>query len=387
LRDKRAVKNKLLILFLIVVLTGSARAASSSASYKITTGIFDAGAGAISSTSYHLSGKARERQIAVQSSSAFALNGGFLKSAYFGAVTPVLAPVVTSIVPNSALNTGTVNITNLGGANFAAGASVKLSKSGQPDINATNVAVVSAVKITCTLDLTGAAGGAWDVTVTNPDGRSGTLPSAFTVTFAAPTVSSITPKSGVNNAVISITNLAGTHFRAGVNVKLSKSGASDIIASNIVVVSSTQISCQFDLIGKTAGFWDVIVVNDDSQSGTLTQGFAVETPVIMVTKPIESSQPVFNPSTGSTTLSFSLGRATDDQGNPATIIIYVYNIRGERVYQTTFLAKVGDNSVVWDGLTAFKAYVSSGVYIVQVIAKTADGKTTKISEMKLIVTR
>ncbi|MFA5800839.1 MAG: hypothetical protein WC840_07895, partial [Candidatus Peribacteraceae bacterium] len=193
------MKKKLVVFGMIIFLFGGAVfAAGFSASYKITTGVFDAGTGAISSTSYHLSGKARERQIAVQSNSAFALNGGFLKSAYFGAVTPILAPVVTSIAPVSALNTGTVNITNLGGANFAAGASVKLSKSGQPDINATNVAVVSAVKITCTLDLTGAAGGAWDVTVTNPDGRSGTLPSAFTVTFAAPTVSSITPKSGVN---------------------------------------------------------------------------------------------------------------------------------------------------------------------------------------------
>jgi hypothetical protein len=380
------MKKKLAVVGLtIVIFAGAAFAVGSSASYKITTEILDSGAASGSSATYRVLGKARQHEINSPASSGFTLGGGFMKSAYFGAAA--LAPVVISIAPNTGANSGPVNITNLGGANFLPGATVKLSKSGQADIIATSVAIVNVSQITCTFDLTGAASGLWNVTVTNTDGRSGTLPSAFTVTFAAPTVTSITPNTGVNNAVVNISNLAGTNFRSGAAVKLSKTGESDIIGANIVISSATQITCQFDLNGKTAGLWDVVVTNEDGQSGTLTQGFAITTPTITVTKPIASDKPVFDPAKGPMTLSVGLSKATDDAGNPITIFIYVYSIRGERIYQTSFPARVGDNSVTWDGLTAFKSYLSSGVYIVQVVAKTADGKSTKISETKIIVSK
>ena len=41
---------------------------------------------------------------------------------------------------------------------------------------------MSSTQITCSFDLTGAATGTWDVTVTNPDTQSGTLAAGFTVT-------------------------------------------------------------------------------------------------------------------------------------------------------------------------------------------------------------
>lgn len=92
------------------------------------------------------------------------------------------APQVNSITPNTGANTGVVHITNLAGANFQSGATVKLSKTGQANISATNVDVVSPSRITCDFDLTGAATGAWNVVVTNPDSQSGTLPAGFSVT-------------------------------------------------------------------------------------------------------------------------------------------------------------------------------------------------------------
>ena len=91
------------------------------------------------------------------------------------------APTVTSITPNTGQNTGTVHITNLAGTNFQAGATVKLTRSGQSDIPATNVTVVNASQITCDFDLTGAAAGLWNVVVTNPDAQSGMLANGFTV--------------------------------------------------------------------------------------------------------------------------------------------------------------------------------------------------------------
>lgn len=100
-----------------------------------------------------------------------------------GAAAP---PTVTSITPNTGANTGNVPVT-IAGSDFQAGAAVKLTKTGQPDINATGVAVVSAGQITANFDLTGTATGAWNVVVTNPDAQSGTLSNGFTVTFSGKT--------------------------------------------------------------------------------------------------------------------------------------------------------------------------------------------------------
>jgi hypothetical protein len=97
------------------------------------------------------------------------------------------APTVTSITPSSGNNTGTVHITDLAGSNFQSGATVKLTKSGQSDLNATSVTVASASKITCDFNLASAAAGQWNVVVTNPDAQSGTLSNGFTVMAPTPT--------------------------------------------------------------------------------------------------------------------------------------------------------------------------------------------------------
>ena len=100
---------------------------------------------------------------------------------YLGSAPSTTAPIVTSITPATGVNTGAVHITNLTGSNFQSGAAVALTRSGQSAINATNVTVVSASQITCTLNLTGAAPGQWNVVVTNTDTESGQLSNGFTV--------------------------------------------------------------------------------------------------------------------------------------------------------------------------------------------------------------
>ena len=205
---------------------------------------------------------------------------GFLMN---GFVVTALAPTVTSITPNSGLNTGSVSITNLAGTYFQTGAAVKLTKSGQSDIVATGVTVMSATQITGSFNLTGKALGQWNVVVTNPDAQSGALTNGFAVTAPAPTLISITPNSGLNTGSVSITNLAGTYFQTGAAVKLAKSGETDIAATGVTVVSPTQITCAFDLTGKAAGQWNVVVTNPDAQSGTLNNGFTVTAPAPTVT--------------------------------------------------------------------------------------------------------
>jgi C1A family cysteine protease len=95
-------------------------------------------------------------------------------------------PTVNSITPNTGANTGSI-ATSIAGSDFQNGATVKLARTGQPDIHATGVVVVNANQITGNFDLTGAAAGAWNVVVTNPDAQSGTLSNGFTVTFSGKT--------------------------------------------------------------------------------------------------------------------------------------------------------------------------------------------------------
>ncbi len=91
----------------------------------------------------------------------------------------------------------------------------------------------------------------------------------------APTVTSITPSTGGNSASVSITNLAGTGFLSTPTVVLRKSGQSDITATNVVLVSSGQLTCTLSLSSAVPGAWDVVVTNPDSQSGVLTAGFTI----------------------------------------------------------------------------------------------------------------
>ena len=185
-------------------------------------------------------------------------------------------PTIASITPLTGLNNASINITNLAGANFVSGATVKLTKAGQSDIVSTDVGFLGSTQLTCTLPITGAAVGLWNVVVTNPDTQSVTLANGFMITsLTAPTLTAITPGAGSNAASLNITNLAGTNFVSGSTVKLTKSGQADISATNVTVVSATQITCTLPISGAAAGAWNVVVTNPDTQSASLTNGFTV----------------------------------------------------------------------------------------------------------------
>ncbi|MFC2140683.1 pre-peptidase C-terminal domain-containing protein [Acidobacteriota bacterium] len=95
--------------------------------------------------------------------------------------TTVALPKITSVSPNKGGNAGSVRVT-INGQYLDSHAAVKLSKTGQTDIIASNVTGSSqGTQLEATLDLTGKTPGTWDVTVTNPGGGSNTLSNAFTI--------------------------------------------------------------------------------------------------------------------------------------------------------------------------------------------------------------
>lgn len=91
-------------------------------------------------------------------------------------------PTITSVSPLSGINSSSVSVT-ITGTNLPSGSTVKLTLSGQPDINGTGIVSSGGNTIlTGNFDLTSVAPGGWNIVVTTPSGKVATQPAGFTVT-------------------------------------------------------------------------------------------------------------------------------------------------------------------------------------------------------------
>jgi uncharacterized repeat protein (TIGR02059 family) len=174
------------------------------------------------------------------------------------AVINKLVPTVTGINPTSGTVDGGTVVT-VTGTRFTGATSVKFgAKAG------TVLTVDSNTQITITSP-DGVAGAVVHVTVTTPGGTSATS-DADRFTYApAPSVTGIAPETGINTGSVSVT-ITGTDFVNGATVKLAKAGQADILATNVVWVSATQITCDFPITGAANGDWIVSVTNPDGQN-------------------------------------------------------------------------------------------------------------------------
>ena len=78
-------------------------------------------------------------------------------------------------------------------------------------------------------------------------------------------VTSIEPGSAAaTKGKVVIRKLVGAGFLEGAKVKLTCSGQPEVLGTSVEVISGKRIICEFDLSGKQAGKWDVIVVNPDN---------------------------------------------------------------------------------------------------------------------------
>ncbi len=208
------------------------------------------------------------------------------------------APNVSHVIPAFGDNAYPIQV-NITGRNFRESYATKmnaiLSKGNQTPITATDVKLISSSDISCFINTTDAESGSWNVTVQNFDNKTGTLLNGFIIfpyncsvataygknsimnTYIAcpPFVTAITPNTGVNTGSVSITNLSGENFNTSATVNLTRTGQPNITATNVQVVSSSQITCTLPLTGKAAGQWNIIVTNPDGQSGILANGFTV----------------------------------------------------------------------------------------------------------------
>ena len=184
-----------------------------------------------------------------------------LHAGFTYADTHAPAPGVTSVLPGSGPTSGGT-YAQLNGGNFAPGAVVIVGGRAAGPSVATGASVLTA------RFPPGNAGGA-DVTVTNPDGQSGTLGSGFSynanVSAAAPRVNSVVPGGGPLEGGIQ-TLVTGDSFSPGALVFIGGRPAPAVLSGGSSLSASLPP-------GDATGRVDVAVTNADGQSDVLPEGF------------------------------------------------------------------------------------------------------------------
>jgi hypothetical protein len=179
-------------------------------------------------------------------------------------------PTVTSATPSSRGQGATNQSITIAGTNFVSGAAVSFSGAG---ITVNSTTFNSVTSLTANVSVAaGAATGARNVTVTNPDFGSGTRNSAFTVN-AGPTVTSTSPSSLDQGATSQTVSVVGTGFVSGATVSFSGTG---ITINSTTFTNSTHLTLSVTVAGGAAlGARDVTVTNPDAGTGTGSGVFTV----------------------------------------------------------------------------------------------------------------
>jgi von Willebrand factor type A domain/IPT/TIG domain len=178
---------------------------------------------------------------------------------------PAPAPQVTSLTPAEAL-VGEQKLVYIFGNNISSKAKVYF---GGIEVPMTFI-TTSKIRVTIPISTTP---GSVDVTIVNPDGKSGTLVNGFTyiepVPDPAPIINSLSNTKGSVTGGNLVT-VYGQNFKQGIQVYFGdrQGTVTKFISSNEIEVSVPS--------SASAGLVDVKVVNPDGQSATLTDGYTYE---------------------------------------------------------------------------------------------------------------
>jgi hypothetical protein len=185
------------------------------------------------------------------------------------------APVITGITPSEGIVGTAVTVTDLSGNNFLPHSVAFLNRTGYSNINITASSVTS-TRISGSFNIpAGAHVGLWDITVTNPDGRSGTKPQLFWIKYPdPPMIGSWTP-SGTRGATNMYFGVTGTGFQNDAVVNLTY--GTSLITVNGLQVTPTFASGSITIPSNVpTGQWDLTVTNGDGQSETIPGAFRVK---------------------------------------------------------------------------------------------------------------
>lgn len=174
----------------------------------------------------------------------------------------VSPPTVTAVAPATGDVAGGT-LVRVTGTNFGAQTTVRFGGTASP-----SVTFVSATALDALAPAHGP--GAVDVEVVNENGDTATLAGAFTYTRAAPTVTAVTPASGLTTGG-TLVSLEGTGFAAGATVRFGAAAATGVAVDSPTLLRAV-------VPAGAAGAVDVTVTNDDQQAATLAGAYTYVAP-------------------------------------------------------------------------------------------------------------
>jgi len=224
-------------------------------------------------------------------------------------------PSVGSVNPNSGAQGQSLSSVIITGSNFQSGATCNFGAG----ITVNSCTFNSATQLTASITVSSTATvGTRNVTVTNPDSQTGTLPNGFAVTTSGPppppSVSSVNPNSGAQGQSLPSVIVTGSNFQSGASCNFG----AGITVNSCTFNSVTQLTANIAISSTaTLGTRNVTVTNPDNQSNTLTNGFSVTVPpaISLIQKATFSRQP-----TSGGTVTLTLPQAT---GAGHTLIVGV----------------------------------------------------------------
>src|SRR5208283_4241344 len=208
--------------------------------------------------------------------------GGTSGTQTFTVATPP-PPTLSSVSPAAGVTGTNVNVT-LTGTNFLTGATTVLFSG--PGVTVANVVVTSSNTITAQFQIAaGATLGAQNVSVMTSGGTSGNQ--TFTVNPPLPTLTSVSPNSGVQGNSVNVT-LTGTNFVAGAAINF---GGAGVTVASVVVASATSITAQFQLAaGAALGGQNVSVTTAGGTTGNQTFSVLPPAPTLTMISPTTGVQ-------------------------------------------------------------------------------------------------
>jgi len=171
----------IILLFLLIVQVGAwatMTGTPSSASYTITSFVFESASVAGSSSAYAMVGKMRDREIQIpyRDSALYKIWEGFFNTVF----KATIVMRIDSVSPNVGTNDTSVRVT-LSGAEFTGTTTVELTRAAESPIVGYDIVVVDDSTINCTFNLAGRTTGFWNVFVQRADGLADILVNGFEI--------------------------------------------------------------------------------------------------------------------------------------------------------------------------------------------------------------
>jgi hypothetical protein len=222
------------------------------------------------------------------------------------------APTLTSITPNTGARGTAVSVT-LVGTNFTGSTTIAVSGTG---VTVSGISISSTTQLTATFTIGGtAATTARNVTVTTAGGTSNAV--TFTVILPpAPTLTSVTPNSGVRGTSVGVT-LMGTNFTATGTTVAAGTG---INVNGINVVSSTQINATFTIATNASLGGHSVTVTTTSGGTSNSQTFTVLGPTLTGVSPASGVRGSSNLQLTFTGTNLSQATGLSGLGNGITLV-------------------------------------------------------------------